>query len=238
MKRYLPLIIIVVVLIVAVGGSFAFFRSKQHGTSSPFSGNATPVASAVQSSATPLSTPSPVPKPTNLPAGVSITVEEVGDYQCPPCGRLYPELKAIGQDYGNHIKFVFRNLPLSTMHKNALLAAQAAESARLQNRFEQMHDRLYETQDEWKDLPNPRPTFIRFAGELGLDTDRFDRDMDGIVVQQRLAEDQQRADAQNIKGTPTVLVDGREMKPELTNGEGIRKGINYMLQTKAGTNSK
>src|SRR4051812_27392174 len=131
MKRYLPLIIIVVVLIVAVGGSFAFFRSKQHETSSAFSGNATPVASTAPSTTTPLSTPSPIPKPTNLPAGVSVTVEEFGDYQCPPCGRLYPELKTIEQDYGNRVNFTFRNLPLSTMHKNALLAAQAAESARL-----------------------------------------------------------------------------------------------------------
>jgi protein-disulfide isomerase len=236
MKRYLPLIIIAVVLIVAVGGSFAFFRSKQHETSSQFSGNPTPVASTASSPATPLSTPSPIAKPTNLPAGVSVTVEEFGDYQCPPCGRLYPELKAIEQDYGNRVNFTFRNLPLSNMHKNALLAAQAAESARLQNHFQQMHDRLYETQDEWKDLANPRATFIRFAGEFGLDTDRFDRDIDGVVVQQRLAEDQQRADAQNIKGTPTVLVEGREMKPELTNGDGIRKGINFMLQTKATAN--
>jgi len=237
MKRYLPLIIIAVVLIVAVG-SFAFFGSKRHETSSPFSGQASPVPSAVSSAATPLLTPSSVPKPTNLPAGVSVTVEEFGDYQCPPCGRLYPELKAIEQDYGNRVTFVFRNLPLSSMHKNALMAAQAAEAARLQNHFVQMHDRLYETQDEWKELANPRPTFIRFAGELGLDTDRFDRDMDGVLVQQKLAEDQQRADAQNIKGTPTVLVEGREMKPELTNGDGIRKGINFMLQTKATTGSK
>ena len=58
--------------------------------------------------------------------------------------------------------------------------------------------------------------------------------MDGSVVQQRLAEDQQRADSLGIKGTPTVLVEGREMKPELTSGEGIRKGIDFMLARKAG----
>jgi protein-disulfide isomerase len=164
---------------------------------------------------------------------VSITVEEFGDYQCPPCGHLYPELKSVEADYGNHVKFVFRNLPLPQIHKNALIAAQAAESARLQGRFEQMHDRLYERQDEWNEDANPRSIFIRYAGELGLNTDQFDHDLDGPAVSQRLAGDKKRADSLGVVGTPTVFIEGREMKPEMTNGEGIRKGIDLMLARKA-----
>lgn len=160
-------------------------------------------------------------------------MEEFGDYQCPPCGRLYPELKNVEHEYGDRIKFVFRNLPLTKIHKNALIAAQAAEAARLQNRWVQMHDRLYERQAEWNEDPNPRPTFIRYAGELGLDTEQFDRDIDGAAVKQRLADDQKRADSMGVQGTPTVFIEGRELKFEQTNAEGIRKGIDLMLVRKA-----
>ena len=63
-----------------------------------------------------------VPLPANIPAGVSVTVEEFGDYQCPPCGLLHPELKQIAAEYGNKVNFVFRNFPLTMNHKNALAA--------------------------------------------------------------------------------------------------------------------
>jgi protein-disulfide isomerase len=164
---------------------------------------------------------------------VVVTVEEYGDYQCPPCGLLHPEMKKIELEYGPRINFVFRNLPLPQIHKNALLAAKAAEAARLQNRFWEMHDRLYETQNAWKDEGDPRLIFTHYARELGLDTERFAQDMDGIDVQRRLTEDKQQADSLGIEGTPTVLIEGRQLKFESTTGEGIRKGIDLMLARKA-----
>jgi protein-disulfide isomerase len=142
-------------------------------------------------------------------------------------------MKKIQQEYGTRINFVFRNLPLPQVHKNAMLAAEAAEAARLQKRFWEMHDRLYETQSSWKDEENPRFTFTNYARELGLDTERFMMDMDGNEVQQRLKEDQQQATSHGIDGTPTVLIEGRQLKFEVTNGEGIRKGIDLMLSRKA-----
>lgn len=236
MKRYLPVVIIVLVLVGAVAVSFIFFRSRQSKKPGPFEETSPTPANTSSAGKSPQSTPSPAPsfeKPTNLPVGVSVTVEEFGDYQCPPCGRLYPELKSIEADYGKHVNFVFRNLPLPQIHKNAMLAAQAAESARLQERFEQMHDRLYERQVEWNEEANPRPIFMRYAGELGLNTERFDHDMDGTAVSQRLADDKKRADSLGVVGTPTVFIEGREMKPEMTSGEGIRKGMDLLLARKA-----
>lgn len=231
MKRFLPLIIIVAVAIIAVAVTLTVFRSKQSGTAGLFSApSPSPNSSASNAS---LASATPFPKPTNLPAGLSVTVEEFGDYQCPPCGRLHPELKSLEHEYGNRLNFVFRNLPLTRIHKNALIAAQAAEAARLQQRFVEMHDRLYERQTEWAEEANPRPTFIRYAGELGLDADQFDRDIDSAAVQKRLADDQKRAESMGVQGTPTVFIEGREMKNEVTNGEGIRKGIDLMLIRKA-----
>jgi protein-disulfide isomerase len=224
MKRYLPIVIIVAVLAAALVGAIVLVRERQ---------SATGTAMGVTSStiAKPANADSNAGSNTNV---VAVTVEEFGDYQCPPCGHLHPELKKIETDYGNRVRFVFRNLPLTALHKNALLAAQAAEAARLQDRFEQMHDRLYEKQAEWTDEENPRGTFIRYAGELGLNTDRFDRDMDGGTVKQRLSEDQRLADSVGVRGTPTVFVEGQEMKSEHTNGDGIRRGIDYMLRMRGG----
>ena len=250
MKRYLPFVIIGGVLIVVSVVVVTLLRSQPADTSAPFAGvaNATPaiqptgIPAANQSAAPPpgsqLSTAvSPLPtvaRPTNIPAGVSVTVEEFGDYQCPPCGLLHPELKKIAAEYGTKVNIVFRNFPLTNNHKNAMAAAQAAEAARLQGRFAEMHDHIYEHQDEWKDLADPRPTFTKYAQNIGLDLKRYARDVDGSEVQQKIDFDTQTALARGVAGTPTVFVEGQQLKPEVTNLEGLRSGINIMLTRKAG----
>ncbi len=229
MKRYLPLVIIGVVLVAVIAGALFLFRSKSQDTAMPFAaGTATPVVS------TPVAAPNATPENKITPVATSavVTVEEFGDYQCPPCGQLHPEIRKIEQEYGTRIHFVFRNLPLTQIHKNALNAAQAAEAARLQDKFHEMHDRLYETQASWKDDPNPRVVFTKYARELGLNVDRFTRDLDGPEVRQKLKEDQDLANSQGVTGTPTVLIEGRQLKVEAINPEGLRKGINVMLARK------
>jgi protein-disulfide isomerase len=238
MKRYFPFVIIVAVLLAVIAGASVLFRSKQSGTVGDSS-------FAVATSSTPAAAPTPIP--TQSPAetaqapvqakdlpNVSVTVEEYGDYQCPPCGLLYPALKTIAAEYGNRVDFVFHNFPLTNNHKNALAAAQAAEAARLQDHFWQMHDLIYENQSVWKDLEDPRPTFTKYARDLGLDLKRFARDLDGPEVQQRIAEDRQRADSLGVQGTPTILIEGRQLKAEVTTPEGIRRAIDLMLARKAG----
>lgn len=240
MRRYLPFVIIVGVLVVVSAGSLALWRSQRADTSAPFAGAPSP-ASATKPAAPsianqPSAVVSPLPvvaMPTNIPPGVSVTVEEFGDYQCPPCGLLHPELKKIAAEYGKKVNFVFRNFPLTANHKNALPAAQAAEAARLQGHFEEMHDRIYEHQDNWKDLADPRPVFAKYAKEIGLDLNRFTRDVEGNEVRQKIDFDTQTATARGVNGTPTVFVENRQLKPEVTNLAGIRSGINIMLTHKA-----
>jgi protein-disulfide isomerase len=239
MKRYFPLVMIGAVLLAAIGGGLLLFRSMKSGggDATPFASptNAVPAttplrptAAATQNSTTPTLTQSKDLQ------NVSVTVEEYGDYQCPPCGLLHPELKKIQAEYGSRIDFTFHNFPLTKNHKNALAAAQAAEAARLQDRFEKMHDRIYDTQETWKDLDDPRPTFLKYAREIGLDLARFTRDSNGPEVQQRIDQDTQRAMSLGIQGTPTILIEGRQLKPEVTTGEGIRRAIDLMLARKAG----
>jgi protein-disulfide isomerase len=168
-----------------------------------------------------------------VPAPIVVTLEEFGDYQCPACGELHPSLKKFKEEFGAKLNFVFRNLPLTSIHKNALPAAQAAEAARIQNHFWEMHDLLYENQKLWQDDINPRTIFLKFAADLGLDTPRFARDMDDKQVKLRIEADQDAAAELGINGTPTVLIDGRQLRPEVTNPEGIRKGIEFLIGRKA-----
>ena len=225
MQKYRPFLIIAIVLVAAVAAGALLLRSSQNRDS--FTAVPTPQT-------TPPTTPTTSTEQQRaLPAGVVVRLEEFGDYQCPPCGELHPTLKKLKQEYGENLIFVFRNLPLTSIHKNALAAAQAAEAARMQNRFWEMHDLLSENQDLWKDDINPQATFWKFASDLGLDTARFGRDIGDRQVKMRLEADQEAAAELGINGTPTVLIDGRQLRPELTTPDGIRKGIEYIMGRKA-----
>ncbi len=218
MQKYRPFLIIAMVLAVAIIGAVRLFRYERSKES----------FAAVASNSSPMGQQEP-----KLPAGAVVTLEEFGDYQCPPCGALHPNLKKLKQEFGANLNFVFRNLPLSAIHKNALAAAQAAEAARMQDRFWEMHDLLYENQDLWKDDINPRALFLKFAADLGLDTARFVRDMDDKQVELRIEADKDAAASLGINGTPTILIDGRRLRDEATTPEGVRKGIEVTLGRKS-----
>jgi protein-disulfide isomerase len=188
-------------------------------------------------SAPPQATPAstiPLTKP-NVKVSSPVILEEYGDYQCPPCGQLHPVLKQIEHEYGNQLRVVFRHFPLTKIHPNAMMAARAAEAARNQNKFTEMHDRLYINQHAWKDLADPRPAFIGFARDLRLNVEKFTRDMDDPEIEQRIMSDMQKGSAAGVNGTPSVFIEGQMMRYEAINPDGLRQGINYMLQRKAGS---
>jgi protein-disulfide isomerase len=216
MTNYRPFLIIALVLLVAAAGTALLLKSNQRVDSS----RDTHTASSDNAKK-------------NLSADTVVSLEEFGDYQCPPCGQLHPTLKKLKQEYGANLNFIFRNLPLTKIHHNALAAAQAAEAARVQNRFWEMHDLLYENQSLWKDDINPRSIFTKFAADLGLNTTQFVRDLDGQQIQMRIEADEDAAAKQGIDGTPTILINGRQLRAEMTTPDGVRKGIEVMLSAKA-----
>lgn len=234
MKKTLPIIIIVLVLVAAIAAFIVFGRKKSSDSNSAFV--ATPAQVSV-AGATPVPAASagptiPIEKP-NVKVSSPVVLEEYGDYQCPPCGLLYPVLKDIEHEYGKQLQVVFHHFPLAKIHKNAMNAARAAEAARNQGKFWEMHDRLYRNQNAWKDLDDPRPIFIQYAQELGLNADRFTRDLDSPEVEQRINSDMQKGTSVGVTGTPTVFIEGQMLRYEATSPDGIRQGINYMLQRKA-----
>ncbi|HMX26214.1 MAG TPA: thioredoxin domain-containing protein [Blastocatellia bacterium] len=213
MKRYLPFVIIAFVLAAAFGAGAYLFRSSQ--------------PEAPKSAASPTPTPAN-PQIATAPKGV-VTLEEFGDYQCPPCGIIHPDVKKLKNEYGDRLRLIFYQFPLTQIHKNALDASHAAMAARLQNKFWEMHDLLYENQKLWQDLPDLRPMAAGFAQQLGLDVDRFKRDMDGPQVNAAVAADMRRGSSLGVTGTPTLFIDGQQIETEKTTLDGLRKIINQKL---------
>jgi protein-disulfide isomerase len=160
----------------------------------------------------------------------AVTLEEFADFQCPPCGRLHPELKKIEGEYGERLRVVFRHLPLGSIHDHALEAALAAEAAGAQGKFWEMRDLLYERQGEWSVVEPARPVFVGYARQLGLDAERFERDVDAPETRARVETDVNRADTAHVQATPTLFLEGRELSaPERTPG-GLRAAIDAALK--------
>ncbi len=140
-----------------------------------------------------------------------ITLVEYSDFQCPACGAYYPLLKQLDGEYGNRIQSVYRNFPLSQIHKHALLAAQAAEAAGKQGTFFEMHDLLFEHQTKWPDSANVRDVFLSYADQLKLDRKQFEKDMDSAEVKAKIDADQKSGIRSGIQGTPTFFLNGKKI---------------------------
>ena len=161
-------------------------------------------------------------------ANVVVTLEEFCDYQSPACATISPTLKKLKAEYATNVNLVFRNTPLPG-NTNALPAARAAEAARMQSRFWEMHYLLLEKQGEWKDETDPRAKFLQFARDLGIDVVRFEQDMDSEPVTLRLEADKHAAFALAIQEVPSILINGRRLVSSAMTAEGIREGIEVML---------
>jgi len=238
MKRYVPFLIILFVLVAGLSVAAALWMRNTRATldgQPPFSNSSTTsVTNPPADSTNPKTTDPPaVITKRNVKVTSPVVLEEYGDYQCPPCGQLYPDLKQIEKEYGNQVQIVFHHFPLMKIHKNALIAAHAAEAARNQDKFWEMHDLLYRNQKDWSELADPRSVFLSYAKQLGLNLDQFNGDLESNQIDQRISADIQRGSAQGVTGTPTVFLDSQPVNYQATNLDGLRRGINILLERKA-----
>jgi protein-disulfide isomerase len=134
------------------------------------------------------------------PEEAPVTLVEYGDFQCPYCGRAEPVVRELLADFGD-VRYVWRHLPLTDVHPNAQLAAEASEAAAAQGQFWEMHDLLLAHQDALRP-----PDLMRYAEELGLDVDRFSDELRRHVYAGRVAEDVDSADLSTVSGTPTFFI--------------------------------
>jgi Na+/H+ antiporter NhaA len=135
--------------------------------------------------------------------GALVTVVEYGDFECPYCGQAEPVVRKLLADFGD-VRYVWRHLPLTDVHPGAQLAAEAAEAAAGQGAFWEMHDLLFQHQDDLRPV-----SLVRYAAELGLDVDRFRDELRKHAWSSRVAEDVDSADLSGVSGTPTFFINGR-----------------------------
>jgi protein-disulfide isomerase len=132
---------------------------------------------------------------------------EFGDFQCPACGVYHAWVKQLTVDFKDNLTFVFRNFPLS-QHANAKPSSYAAEAAGLQGKYWEMHDYLYENQDKWSSLGDPKPFFTDYAKTLGLDLTKFEADMGDGGIKTKVDNDYADGIALRVDATPTFYLNG------------------------------
>jgi Na+/H+ antiporter NhaA len=135
------------------------------------------------------------------PVDAPVTIVEYADFECPHCRRATPVLKELLGRHPGQIRLVFRHLPLTDVHANAALAAVASEAAAAQGKFWEMHDILFANQDDL--MP---ADLKRYAAKIGLDVERFERDLLSERFDNRVAQDIDSADAAGVAGTPTFFI--------------------------------
>ena len=138
------------------------------------------------------------------PEEAPVTLVEYGDYECPYCGRAEPVVRELLDSFGDDVRYVWRHLPLSDVHPNAQMAAEAAEAAAAQGAFWPMNDLLLRHQDALTD-----DDLTGYAQDLELDVDRFWDELRHRRYAERVGEDVASADASGVAGTPTFFINGR-----------------------------
>lgn len=134
-----------------------------------------------------------------------LVIVEYGDYQCPYCGAAYPILKKLMSQFGDQIKFVFRNFPLSEMHQYARAAALAAEAAGLQGKFWEMHDAIYENQRALNEM-----LLMKLAEKLKLNIPQFEEDIKSSKLAEKVDADFESGVMSGVNGTPSFYVNGKK----------------------------
>ncbi|MCI0533171.1 DsbA family protein [bacterium] len=141
-----------------------------------------------------------------------VILTEFGDFQCPACGAYHPLTTRLIEERGDKVKYVFKNFPLANVHQNATAAAEAAEAAALQNKFWDMHDMLFEHQDEWSAESNPTELFAKYAIEIGLDPRKFREDMKSPGVSETITADIAAGSRAGVSYTPYLLLNGERIE--------------------------
>ena len=218
MRRYLPYAIIVGVFLIASGAGVELY---EHQSQPPAK---TGKLAFGKSGA----------EPAHVRGGpkAPVMVEEFGDFECQTCFLVWPILKQAQAEYGSRLSVTFREFPLN-QHTHAREAARAAEAAGLQGRFWEMHDALYANRLAWLNALDTRTAIINScATKVGLDLNRFEKDMDGKEVAKRLVDDMERVNSLELDRTPTIFINGDRFTTRPVTIQNLRAAIDAALGEK------
>lgn len=161
--------------------------------------------------------------PSRGSATAPVTVVMFTDFQCPACSATHPVLQKVLAKYGDKIRFVVRDYPLTQNHKNAFKAAEAANAANMQGKFFEYIELLYNNQESL-DIPNLK----KFAAEIGLNMTKFNADLDSGKFAEEIKKDMADGDEYGIGSTPTIFVNG--IKVRSLSADSFKKAIERALK--------
>src|SRR5206468_3570834 len=219
MKRYLPFFIVGTVALVTLASGALLYRAKRL------------PALAIPENSTTSAMGGTEMLHVRGRADALVTLVEFGDFQCPPCANLSDPINQLERDYRSRLRVVFRHFPLAN-HQHAREAALASEAAGLQHRFWEMHDLLYREQAVWSKAPDAGVLFSAYAGMLGLNIDRFRKDMASEQAKARVKSDEQQALALGLANTPTIFINDHRVPPVSLNPSGLRIAIGAAMNEK------
>jgi protein-disulfide isomerase len=137
-------------------------------------------------------------------ANAVVTVVEFSDFQCPFCQRVMPTLKQVRETYGDRVRIVWKDFPLTSIHPQAFKAAEAGQCAREQGKFWEYHDRLFANQQALE------PDFLKkYAAETGLDATKFNACLDTAKYAERVQAQMGVGNQLGVSSTPSVFINGR-----------------------------
>lgn len=136
-----------------------------------------------------------------------VTLVEYGDYQCPFCGKAYPVVKKLQEEFGDDLNFVFRNFALTQIHPEAFLAAVSSEAAAKQNAFWSMHDWLFENQSEINE-----ENILSVAQQLSLNVDEFVKDQQSEEIKNKVESDFMNGMRSGVNATPSFFINGEKFE--------------------------
>jgi protein-disulfide isomerase len=216
MRRYLPFLLVGLVALLTVASATMLYRAKRPAILTIPESRQAERSKEVH---------------TRGPANAVITLEEFGDFECPPCGILSLPLDQMVHDFQPHMRLIFRHFPLP-MHQHAMPAALAAEAAGMQGRFWEMHDLLYKEQPVWSKTADAPELFNSYASVLGLNIERFKKDVANPETAARIKRDQQEGTDLGVRNTPTIFLNGKEVPPSSLSPDSLRKMVDEAIKAK------
>lgn len=161
----------------------------------------------------------------------SVILIEYGDYQCPGCASANPRVKSVVEKYEGQIVFVYRHLPLTSIHPHARAAAATAEAAGKQGQYWDMHDLLFTNQNSWSGASSTERVdiFRGYAEQLGLDLERFDTDLASEAINSKVSFDNALARAVGATSTPSFFLNGEALDAAST---GTEEALDEVIRAK------
>jgi len=197
-----PLSVLVVLVVAAL--SIAFFLTRRSEQAASAQGNPATVLNSK-----PVITAEGWVK--GSPTAKTILVE-FGDFQCPSCGLARVKIAEVLKKHEKNLKVVFKQYPMQNVHRNAMLAAQAAEAAGRQAKFWEMSELLFSRQAEWSNVPDPMTFFSKYAAELQLNPDKFRSDFTENEIRNKIYRDILEGQMAQVRSVPTFFLNGNMLQ--------------------------